>query len=191
MSQVDRERWNAKYADKVGPQPLQPDEWLTATVSPLPRGRALEFACGMGHNAVWLARQGWQVDAVDISAVGLRLAAELAAGNETEVSWICADLDEYSPTADAYDLVCVLRFLDRRRLPDLIQRSLRPGGRLVYETFTTAHLERTDSRMKNPAFALLPGELPRLFPELKPISYSEVVLADRTVARLVAQRDAN
>ena len=85
-----------------------------------------------------------------------------------------------------YDLVVVFRFLDRLRVPLIVEQALRPGGRLIYETFTTAHLARPESHMKNPAFALEPGEMPRLFPHFEVISYAECSLPDRDVARLVA-----
>ena len=186
MAASDRERWDAKYADKPVPDQFSPDEWLIEQVAGLPPGRALELACGLGHNAIWLALDGWQVDAVDISPTGLARAEDLAARHGARVNWIAADLDEFNPESTAYDLVLVFRFLDRGQLPGAIQRALRPGGRLINETFTMAHLARPDSHMKNPAFVLEPGELPRLFPQLDVLSYAECSLADRDVARLVA-----
>jgi 23S rRNA pseudouridine1911/1915/1917 synthase len=80
MSAEDRLRWDAKYATKPFPKQLAPDGWLQTLATPLPAGRALDLACGLGHNAIWLAQEGWHVDAVDVSPVGLGLAAEL--GNE-------------------------------------------------------------------------------------------------------------
>jgi tellurite methyltransferase len=190
MSASDRERWDVKYADKAVPEKIFPDEWLIEQVAGLKPGRALELACGLGHNAIWLAQRGWQVDAVDISPVALARAEELGNRCGGRVHWIAADLDEFVPETAAYDLVVVLRFLDRQRLPGVIQQALRSGGRLIYETFTTAHLARPESHMKNPAFALAPGELPRLFPQLDALSCAECSLADRDVARLVALRRA-
>lgn len=55
--------------------------------------RALDIACGLGHNAIWLAQQGWQADAVDVSTTGLELARQSADANKVHVSWIEADLD--------------------------------------------------------------------------------------------------
>lgn len=188
MSVSDRARWDAKYAGKTVPQELAPDEWLTRHVAGLRPGRALEVACGLGHNAVWLAMQGWQVDAVDVSPVGLSLAAELAARHGQSIHWIAADFDEFTAENGAYDLVVVFRFLDRRRLPGMIQAALRPGGLLIYETFHIAHLARPDSHIKNRAFALQPGELPLLFPEFAPVAFEERELPDRSVARLAAIR---
>ncbi|HTI49560.1 MAG TPA: class I SAM-dependent methyltransferase [Planctomycetaceae bacterium] len=186
MSLEDRQRWDAKYAAKSLPDRLAPDDWLVEQASVLPPGRALELACGLGHNAIWLAQQGWQVDAVDVSPAGLELARRFADCHGARVNWIAADLDNFEAESQAYDLVLVFRFLDRRRLPPLIESALRPGGLLLYETFTRAHLSRPDSHMRNPEFALAPGELPRLFPSLAVALYSESDLADRSVARLAA-----
>lgn len=188
MSLSDRERWDAKYATKVVSKQLAPDDWLIEQVRDLPPGRALELCCGLGHNSIWLATQGWEVDAVDVSPVALERAAELAARHGVNVRWIAADLGEFMPASAEYDLVVVFRFLERMQLPAIVERALRPGGRLIYETFTLAHIARPDSHLKNPAYALAPGELPRLFPQLTMLSYRECALPDRDIARLVAQR---
>lgn len=188
MSVEDRVRWDNKYAAKALPEVLAPDAWLVEQVAPLPCGRALELACGLGHNAIWLAQQGWQVDAVDVSEVGLRLASQLAQREHANVDWATADLDKFEPRQCAYDLVLVFRFLDRTRLPQIAVEALRPAGKLIYETFTLKHLSRPDSHLKNPAFALKPGELPRLFPTMTVLSHAECELPDRSVARLVAMK---
>jgi SAM-dependent methyltransferase len=186
MSATDRQRWDEKYAAKPAPDEIAPDSWLMEQMSGLVPGRALELACGLGHNAIRLAQQGWHVDAVDVSSVGLTHAQKLAQVCGARVNWIVADLDEFTPAAEGYDLVIIFRFLDRIWLPPLVRHALRPLGRLIYETFTVAHIKRLDSHMKNPDFALEPGELPQLFPQFEIVSYTEWALADRDVARLVA-----
>jgi len=188
MSAADRQRWDEKYQAKTIPAKITPDDWLIEQASDLKPGRALELACGLGHNAIWLAQHGWHVDAVDISAVGLAHAETLSQSCGATVHWIASDLDEFMPAADTYDLVLVFRYLDRRRLPSMIQQAVRPHGRLIYETFTKSHIDRPDSHMKNPAFALNPGELPQLFPQFKVMTYAECSFFDRDVARLVAMR---
>ena len=189
MSLSDRKRWDAKYATKSVPELVSPDEWLVTHVARRGPGEALELACGLGHNAIWLANQGWRVDAVDVSPVGLALAEELAKRVECPaVSWIAADLDEFVPRTEAYDLVLVFRFLDRLRVPGLIERALRPGGLLVYETFSRGQMARADNHLRCEGFTLAPSELPMLFPNLTVVEYEEVDLAESSVARLVAQR---
>jgi len=191
MSLADQQRWDARYAGLRPPEVAAPNPWLVQAALGLQPGRALELACGLGHNAVWLALQGWQVDAVDISSVGLGLAAHLAARSGARVNWIQADLETADWPAGPYDLIAVFRYLDRALLPARISRALAPAGRLVYETFTRAEARRPGSRVSRPDYLLEPGELPRLFPELRALHYEELELPDRCVARLLAARPAD
>lgn len=190
MSISDRIRWDEKYSSRESSN-APPDEWLVESVCSLEPGYALDVACGLGHNAIWLAEQGWQVDAVDISPVGLALAAESARRQDVNVRWLPGDLesDSWQPPRVAYDLIVVFRFLDRSHLPRLIQDHLAPGGLLVYETFTEGHLSRPDNHLRTSTFALKSQELLELYSGLTPLSYEEVALHDRTVARLMARRD--
>ncbi len=189
MSQLDRRKWDARYQNWPVPDRLQPAAFLAECVRGLPAGRALDLACGLGRNAIWLAQHGWQVDAVDVSLVGLRRASRWARQLGQSVNWIAADLDEFEPAAAAYDLVLVFKFLERHRLPGLIERALKPGGLLVYETYTTEQFRQPDNRLRNPAFVLAPGELPTLFPGLTVLRFAEGNFEGKVVARLLARRD--
>ncbi len=192
MSDSDRQRWDEKYALQSPPEELLPDDWLIENVENRQPGRALELACGVGHNAIRLAQQGWTVDAVDISAAGLRLAAQLAARFSCPpLQWIAAEIDEFTPEPETYDLILVFRFLDRRRLPAVISAALRPGGRLIYETFSRSQLDRSDNHIRNPAFTLEPGELPRLYGGLEIIADRETEFPDRTVVQFVGEKFSN
>ena len=189
MATSDRDRWDAKYAGKPVTAVTPPDDWLRQHAAPLAAGTALDLACGLGHNAIWLAQQGWRVDAVDISPVGLSLAASLAERVGCRaVSWIAADLDTFVPREAGYDLITVFRFLDRLRLPQVIEAALRPGGMLIYETFSRRQMSRSDNHLKCDQFTLGPGELPALFPQLTVVATEEIDLPDRCVARLVARK---
>jgi len=191
VAESDRERWDAKYSGKIAATLNPPDDWLSRHVATIPVGKALDLACGLGHNAIWLAQRGWQVDAVDISPVGLSLAKQLADQADcSPISWIAADLESFSPPIASCDLVIVFRFLDRLRLPQLISDTLRPGGTLIYETFARGQLSRPDNHLKNPQFTLEPNELPTLFPGLTVVAHEELDLPDRSVARLVARKPA-
>jgi tellurite methyltransferase len=207
MTSEDRERWNRKYerlSDAAGPltpaaatvSPVRPDDWLvschkTMRDSPLlpSRPRALDLACGLGHNAIWLATQGWDVDAVDISHAGLRRAQSAAATSNVKVRWIEADLDDWMPEGNCYDLVLVFRFLDRHTLPSLIAKALGPGGWLIYETFSASQFQRADNHLRNPDFGLQPGELTQvIFPTYDVVDQMTAELADRSVERLLARQ---
>jgi 2-polyprenyl-3-methyl-5-hydroxy-6-metoxy-1,4-benzoquinol methylase len=113
MSAHDRDRWNERHAKCEPLSIAQPDEWLVEALQLIEttcgttesRQRTLDVACGLGHNAIWLAQQGWRSDAVDISTHGLELARQCAAANDVDVCWIEADLDKWTPAANA-QLAC-------------------------------------------------------------------------------------
>ena len=123
MSDADRARWNAKYvageyAGRTHATPL-----LTVWIDRLPRGRALDVACGRGRNAIYLAANGYSVDAVDISGVALERARERADTEGVDVNWIVADLDHHDVEREAYDVVVVARFLSRPADPSSRRRA--------------------------------------------------------------------
>ena len=132
--------------------------------------RALDLACGGGRNSICLAEQGFQVDAVDLSAEGLALAERRAARRQltsasgasaerrgAKILWIQADLDAGLPVAGAYDLIVMIRYLDLPLLTDAI-RLLQPGGVLVVEL----HMDPAGEVVAgpgNPDFLVSPGVL--------------------------------
>lgn len=133
---------------------LPPSPWVTR-FAPLTRvgGSGLDFACGSGRHARWLAGQGLQVLAADRDPVALAELAPVAGVHALET-----DL-EHGPwlfTAASFDLIVVTNYLYRPRL-DLLLAALAPGGVLIYETFMLGN-ERF-GRPSNPEFLLRPGEL--------------------------------
>lgn len=171
MAESDRERWDRRYADPVDKLRRGPNPVLERCA---PRGtglRALELACGLGQNALWLAAQGYTVDAFDISLAALRPArAEMLRRGLTGVNFIVADLDHFVLPAYPYDLVLVFRFLDRRLFPAIRER-VRPGGLVVYQTFNVRQRARRPS--VSPAHMLRLGELPGHFPGWEVIEASD------------------
>jgi len=162
VAETDRARWDRRYADPADRLARGPNPLLERYA---PRGeglRALELACGLGHNALWLAAQGYIVDAVDISYAALRHArAEMLRRGLHSVHFIVADLDEFPLPQRQYDLVLVFRFLDRRLFPAIRER-VRPGGLVIYQTFNVRHRARRPSC--SPDHMLHLGELPGHFP---------------------------
>ena len=190
MSDADRERWNARYASGEYAARTHPSALLAAWTDRLPRGRALDVACGLGRNAIHLAAHGYAVDAMDVSDVALAKARERAVAAEVTVNWIEADLDRPDIARGAYDVVVVARFLDRALIPRLVQ-SLRPGGHVVYDHhyISPADVEGPSSRR----FRARPNELLERFRALRILFFEEGVVADpdgsrMALARLVACR---
>ena len=99
--------WDERHADPERRYSGGPSEVLVAEMSALPPGFALDLACGQGRHAVWLATHGWHVTAVDFSAVALDKGRELARQDGVACEWVAADLMEYAPVPEAYDLVVI------------------------------------------------------------------------------------
>jgi SAM-dependent methyltransferase len=103
---VDQRQWDELYASTELVWTAEANRFVVEELAGLAAGRALDLGTGEGRNAIWLAERGWQVTAVDFSAVGLAKAAELAAGHGvTGIRWVEGDLRGYQPGPAAYDLV--------------------------------------------------------------------------------------
>ncbi|MFI1827154.1 methyltransferase domain-containing protein [Streptomyces sp. NPDC020412] len=129
--------WNDVYASRPDAGEPGPNVRLVEVVGGLGVGDALDLGCGPGGDTLWLARQGWNVTAVDISAVATARVAELArgAGLGERVSTEAHDLGESFP-AGRYDLVSAQYLqtpydFDRAGALRAAVRSLNPGGRLL------------------------------------------------------------
>jgi SAM-dependent methyltransferase len=175
-----------------------PAQFLKDCLPLLPRGQALDVACGRGRNALFLASQGFAVEAVDrdeqaladlkTAAVQQRLTSITTRAMELEDSPRRPDIP-----ADRYDVVLGFLYLHRPLFPTLL-RALKPGGVLVYETFLIDnHLRYQHPRRKE--FCLAHNELLDLARGLRVLHYDEGERCESTgsaplfTARLLARRD--
>ena len=131
--------WDQRYEGAELAWSAEPNLFLPPLVEGLEPGKALDIACGEGRNAIWLARQGWEVTAVDFSPVGIEKAWQLSDG--VEVEWVVADVTLYEPTT-TFDLVVVfyLHVLpeDLAAVMQMATEALAPGGTL----FAVGHAVR-------------------------------------------------
>lgn len=137
----DGQRWDAFFQDRARPCPFfveVPDESLAQWVGDgrLRPGRALELGCGHGRNAIFLARNGFSVDAVDFSRTAVAWARENVAAADVgaSVTLVHANVFELDLPPGHYDLVydsgCFHHIAPHRReqYVDLVVRALKPGG---------------------------------------------------------------
>ncbi len=184
----DRERWDRKFAGSDFIYGREPARFLADNAELLPAtGRALDVAAGEGRNAVFLARQGLEVDAVDISEVGLAKARQLADEAGVILNTIVADLSAYSVTPETYDVIVVINYLQRDLIDDL-KAGLKPGGIVIYETYTVAQLEIPGAHHMRREYLLEPGELLAMFEGFEILEYRETSDVRQAVASLVARR---
>jgi SAM-dependent methyltransferase len=156
-----------------------------------PGGCALDLACGLGGNALWLAERRFRVCAWDLSPVAIERLAAVAADRGLTLKAEVRDLTARPPEPDAFDLIVVTHFLDRSLAP-AIAAALRPRGLLYYQTFNREPVSTRGP--SNPAYRLAPNELLELFRGLVVRVYrDEGRIGDtsqglRDLAQLVAQR---
>jgi SAM-dependent methyltransferase len=138
---MDQRYWDELYGEHERIWSGEPNEALVAEVADLPPGRALDVGCGEGGDAHWLARRGWRVTAVDISAVALERAAATAADG---IEWRHVDLLTVRPEPNAYDLVSAHYFPiphepDHDAVRGLLA-AVAPGGTLLFVGHDLTHV---------------------------------------------------
>ena len=175
MSHEDRTKWDQKYKDK--PQLLRSREesHLLRTYIKKESGLyALDLACGAGRNALYLAENGYKVEAVDIAAVALEtLQSEVTKrGLEDRLLTRLMDLDAYRTEIEQFDLVIMMNFLDREVIRHT-QKVLKNGGRYIVETYMASdENEKSNAKVSN---LLQAGELKRLFDDRFEVLYYDEV----------------
>jgi tellurite methyltransferase len=167
------DKWNSIYNQ---------NNWALPTVSAvlsendflLPKtGIALDLACGLGANAVFLAQKGWAVTAWDISDVAIHHLKAYTTLQGLNINACQENIMADSLVDCTFDVIVVSRFLDRT-LSDAIIGALKPDGLLFYQTFTR---EKTNQNPpNNPDYLLGCGEMLKLFSPLKVIFYRENAL---------------
>jgi SAM-dependent methyltransferase len=155
--------WDRRYQASNLIWGAEPNRFLVAEVGDLAAGRALDLACGEGRNAVWLAGRGWRVMAVDFSAVALEKARSLAGERHVEVDWVQADLLDYTPEPDAFDLVIVFYLQvpasERRRVMGSAARAVAPGGTLLVVGHDLLNLSEGFGGPQDPTLLFTPDDI--------------------------------
>jgi SAM-dependent methyltransferase len=135
----DRAFWDDRYSSVHSLWSGDPNPHLVTEADGLSAGAVLDVGAGEGADAIWLARRGWRVTAVDISSVALDRAAvhALAAGDGVaeRIQWLCEDILRWEPPQRRYDLVSAqymhLPTLDRRRVYAGLAAAVADAGTLL------------------------------------------------------------
>jgi SAM-dependent methyltransferase len=141
-------QWDARFSAEDYVYGTSPNGFLVEVTPSLPPApaRVLSIGEGEGRNGVYLASRGYQVTAVDASAVGLRKAERLAAERGLSITTVVTDLSGFSITPGAWDVVvaifCHLPNPLRQSVHRAAVEGLRPGGMFVLEAYTPAQLAR-------------------------------------------------
>jgi SAM-dependent methyltransferase len=175
----DQARWDKRHGSAAGAE--APADFLRQIFStgawPLPRGRALDIACGKGRHSLYLTRLGFDVVGLDISALALSEARARAERAKLRIDWRQADL-EASPIDDGgFDLIVNINYLQRSLIAQ-IKRAVRVGGQVIFETFLID--QQALGHPSNPDYLLRRNELLELFRGFRVLQYREGLFPDTT-----------
>lgn len=178
----ERARWDERYASGDYRPGTDHSALVEEAVVHVRYGRALVLACGAGRNALYLASQGFAVEAIDISPVAIEMARAESDRRGLEVEWSQGDLNHADLAVGRYDLITMIRYTNRKLWPRL-HPALSPDGWLVMEQ----HL-KTHHPVAGPSdeYRLAPGELLDAFPGLRVIKYYEEYRESETSGRMTA-----
>ena len=148
-----KEFWDERYAAETYIYGEEPNDFFARHLSAIKTGRLLLPGEGEGRNAVWAAKQGWLVDAVDYSDVAKTKAAKLAEQHKVSVNYRVSSLETFEPEANAYDAIGLI-FVhllpeERETLHHKLINALRPGGVIILEAFSVKQINKQSGGPKN------------------------------------------
>jgi SAM-dependent methyltransferase len=160
---MDSEAWDRRYAGRELIWTSHANRFLVDETKALEPGRALDIACGEGRNAIWLAERGWRVTGVDFSKVGLEKARTLADERGVHARWIAADLVDYEPEPEAFELVLAFYLQvaagQRRLILRSVVEGLAPAGVLLVVAHDSSNLEHGHGGPQDPAVLYTPSDV--------------------------------
>lgn len=167
--ETDRKKWNARHAERKHQSP--PDSYMLKMQNKLKKGRSLDIACGRGRNGLYLAKNGFEVLAADISEVGLSHVDHAAARQNLAVKTLQLDLDKPDELLahGLFDSVIIINFKPLPALLNLLPGLLVPGGTLLWCSFNDLQIEAFGFA---PEKALFPQAFINYFESLTIIDYS-------------------
>jgi SAM-dependent methyltransferase len=175
--------WDERYGEPGYAYGLQPNDFLLSSLDLLkPGGKLLCLAEGEGRNSVHLAEKGFEVTAVDLSAVGLEKVKRLAEERKVQVETECADLGRYLPAPESYDgvisIFCHLPPVSRTHLHRQVVECLREDGIFILEAYTPKQLNYGTG---GPQQKQLLVALEELIQELRPLHFLIAREIDREI----------
>ncbi len=162
--------WNKRYASPEYVYGYEPNGYLKEELAKLKPGKLLLPGEGEGRNALWAAKQGWDVTAIDASEVAQQKAQKLFAQNDVSVQYVVSDILHYNSDQqfDAVGMVYV-------HLPKEIQQQiatklislLKPNGVIIAELFHPEQIALSSGGPKNPNLFASINEIKNQFKELE------------------------
>ncbi|OGQ18301.1 MAG: hypothetical protein A3B70_06025 [Deltaproteobacteria bacterium RIFCSPHIGHO2_02_FULL_40_11] len=180
--------WNKLYERegyRFGKEPLP---LLKSQMHRFRKGKALELAMGEGRNAVYLAKEGFQVQGFDVSDIAIEKAKKLAYDNDVSIDAKVADLDLYIFPLMAFDVIVMSYFKPVPRYYNEIFRALAQGGCVVIENYTTDQLHQKPIEGLQNEDYFYPNEILKNLKDLQILFYNEDEMNGKYVVQCVAKK---
>ncbi len=143
-AQEAKQFWDDRYSSGNYIYGTQPNRFFEEQINQFEPGRLLLPAEGEGRNAIYAAREGWKVDAFDISAKGRKKALELAKRNHVTINYTISKYKDFEITKEYYDVIALIyahvHKSKRRHIHRKLLAGLKPGGHLILEAFSKEQL---------------------------------------------------
>lgn len=174
--------WDERYADEEYVYGTEPNDFLKAQLDKLPKGKILSLCEGEGRNAVFMAKQGYDVTGVDSSSVGLAKANKLAEREGVSISTELADMGDFRIEPESWDgvvsIFCHIPPAMRSDLHKQVVAGLKPGGVLILEAYTPEQLAHGTG---GPKIAALTMTAETLKSELEGMEFESIRELERDV----------
>lgn len=183
----DKSAWDNFYKNRTSAYGKDAIDFLKQHINKIPRGRAFVPAMGEGRNALYLAKNGFQVEGVDISQVAVQKALVDAKSLKVTIKASVEDLNQFHYQDAYYDLIVVSLFYDKSLIPKFKQ-SLKKGGYILFYN----QMETPDQRGKHSTapddFTVKTGELKEAFKEYQIKDYKEFKDHGKPMAAILAKK---
>lgn len=199
-----KEQWNERYAASEYIYGISPNRWFAEKLSLLQPGKLLLPAEGEGRNAVYAAKEGWEVFAFDQSEEGQKKAIKLALAQNVRINYSLGDLVEFEPPQNNYDAVALIFVHMPVEIREVVHRKLieklKPGGYLILEAFTKKQLQNTSGGPRSESLLYERKLIADDFKDLNILEFEETITSldegplhrgEAFVIRLLAQKSEN
>ncbi len=180
--------WDKKFSGEDYLYGKTPAKFLSENYGYIPlASKVLDVGMGEGRNTVFLARKGYNVTGVDISAIAVRKARRLAGEHGIRINAVVSSMEDFKGENNSFDAILVFYYVDRA-LNEKLVKWLKPGGILIYESHTKKQKTVTGSEKYEDKYLLKELELLRMFPDLRVLKFEEPLHQKEFTSSIILQK---